>query len=70
MLYHKNLPGWERALRIALGAALIFYGTALAGSTLLMALALVSAAVVLITGFVGYCPVCSLAGRAPLKPRR
>jgi hypothetical protein len=70
MLYHKNLPGWERALRIALGAALIFYGIVVAGSTLLMALALVSAAVVLITGFVGFCPVCSLAGRAPVKPRR
>jgi hypothetical protein len=70
MLYHKNLPGWERGLRIALGAALIFYGIVLAGSTLLMALALGSAAVVLITGFVGFCPVCSLAGRAPVKPRR
>jgi hypothetical protein len=70
MLYHKNLPGWERALRIALGAALIFYGLVLAGSTLLMALALVSAAVVVITGFVGYCPICSLAGRSPVKPKR
>jgi len=70
MLYHKNLPGWERGLRIALGAALVFYGVALAGSTLLMALALASAAVVLITGFVGFCPVCSLAGRAPVKPKR
>jgi hypothetical protein len=70
MLYHKNLPGWERALRIALGAALIFYGIVVAGSTLLTALALVSAAVVLITGFIGFCPVCSLAGRAPVKPRR
>lgn len=63
MLYRKNLPVWERWLRVILGLALIAYPI-LAGPPLLFTvLALVSAAVVIVTGFIGFCPACAMVGR-------
>lgn len=63
MLYSKNLPVWERWLRVALGIALIGYGVLGAGSLLLTTVAVSSAVVVIVTGFIGFCPACALVGR-------
>ena len=68
MLYRKNLPNWERWLRVLVGVGLITYGLLGAPSLVITALALVSAVVVLATGFVGYCPACALAGRRFIQP--
>ena len=68
MLYRKNLPNWERWLRVIAGMTLVIYGLLGAPSVLIAALALVSAGVVLVTGFVGYCPACALAGRTFVQP--
>lgn len=68
MLYQKNLPVWERWLRVLGGVALVAYGLLAAPSLLIAVLAYVSAAVVIITGFVGYCPACALVGRKPIEP--
>ena len=68
MLYRKNLPNWERWLRVIAGMTLVIYGLLGAPSGLIAALALVSAVVVLVTGFVGYCPACALAGRTFVQP--
>ena len=63
MWYAKNLPGWERALRVAAGVAMLAGGLIalpeLTAGYLLAAAGLVAA----LTGFVGFCPMCALAGR-------
>jgi hypothetical protein len=61
MLYLKtNLPGWERALRVALGVivAVMAFQFALGnwigvGTGLMLA----------VTGFAGFCPMCAMVGR-------
>ena len=67
MMYRKNLPQWERWVRVVLGIALIAYGLLAAPSLPVTALALVSATMVLVTGFIGYCPACAVAGRKILQ---
>lgn len=65
MLFRKNLPVWERALRSVGGLAMI------AGGLLAPQFAggpigyIISAAGVMtvLTGFVGYCPACAVVGR-------
>ena len=63
MLYRKNLPGWERAMRVIGGVVMIVYGLATAGY--LMAGA---GAVVIATGFFGFCPMCAMVGRRLPSP--
>ena len=62
MVYTKNLPGWERGLRLlaALGAA----GCAwhFHGSTVGLVFGIFAGSMAL-TAFVGFCPMCALAGR-------
>jgi hypothetical protein len=60
--YVKNVPGWERALRLVLGAvATAFALHSFAGPTgwLLAAIA----AGIAVTGLVGLCPMCAMVGR-------
>jgi DUF2892 family protein len=65
MLYTKNLAGWERILRsvagLAMGACGLL-GPGLAGTPVGYIIA-ASGVVTLLTGFVGYCPACAMAGR-------
>lgn len=69
MLYQKNLPGWERGIRVVAGAATGAYGAeGLRGAA--MAVALLVGAVLVATGFVGFCPACALAGRRLKNPDR
>ena len=61
--YAKNLPTWERAGRVMVGAVL-----GLAPLFVLMpvwgvAATLTTAAMTAVTGFVGFCPACYFAGR-------
>ena len=63
MLYHKNLPGWERVVRVAAGAAMIACGLlGLRGMPIGYLIACVGV-ITGVTGFVGFCPACALAGR-------
>lgn len=63
MIYQTNLPGWERGVRLFAGAAMIACGLigprGLPVGYLLACVGVVTA----ITGFVGFCPACALAGR-------
>lgn len=62
MIYVKNLPWWERLLRIGVGTAAAAYAV-LNGDSILgwsMAAGGVGAA---LTGLFGICPACALAGR-------
>ena len=66
MWYVKNLPSWERGLRLLAAAFMaacawhygpkpVGFGFALAGG------------VGALTAIVGYCPMCAMAGRRPNK---
>ncbi len=67
MLYTKNVPAFERLVRIVMGVAvavacvILFKGAllgyGLAGGGVMIAL----------TGFVGFCPMCAMAGRKLTK---
>lgn len=64
MFYFKrNLPTWERVTRILAGAAV---GAAVAGGLTTDSvtwLALATAATLVLTAFVGFCPACAMVGR-------
>lgn len=59
MFYVKNVPNWERVLRIvlALGGAAIAYHFGY-GIPVVAAIASFS-----LTGFFGFCPMCAMYGR-------
>ncbi len=63
MFYIKNVPVWERLIRAGIGIALIAYVLLGQPSLWLSALSLASAAFVIVTGFLGWCPMCALVGR-------
>lgn len=72
MLYPKNVPNWQRVIRIIIGLVLV--GTAVnlltqAGSVLLAIVLIAAALFLVVTGFVGWCPACALVGRRFKKGR-
>lgn len=62
MLYVKNLPMWERSLRIGLGTAAAAYAVLNIGGVLGWAIVAGGVGAAL-TGIFGFCPACALAGR-------
>ncbi|MEO8394858.1 MAG: DUF2892 domain-containing protein [Chloroflexota bacterium] len=66
MFYPKNVPQWERAIRVISGMILITLSviSLIGGNPPLLAIAgLVSAFFLVITGFIGWCPACAMIGR-------
>ncbi|MYM29329.1 Protein of unknown function [Duganella sacchari] len=62
MFYVKNVPGWERVLRVVLGLIVAAGALALLGGVWGTLLAL-SAAGIVASGLVGFCPMCAMVGR-------
>jgi hypothetical protein len=63
MFYVKNVPGWERVLRVIAGLAMIACGLlGLKGLPIGYLLA-GSGVLTMLTGFFGFCPMCAMAGR-------
>ena len=63
MFYVKNVPNWERILRliagvIALGFSVLNWGT----SSMAVGVG-VMGAVLAMTGLIGFCPMCTMVGR-------
>ena len=65
MIYRKNLPSWERMLRVVAGLLMMLGGLAVPGLAWTAAGWIVAASGVmaLATGFVGFCPACAMVGR-------
>lgn len=63
MFYVKNVPHWERALRIALGAMALLFAAMNWGTSNVAAGVGVMGAILALTGLVGFCPMCAMVGR-------
>ena len=64
MFYPKNVPNWERFIRVGIGIALIVVALLQQPFGLIGAIVLIVSGVAMIaTGFVGWCPACALVGR-------
>ena len=69
MIYVKNLPIWERTLRLGIGAVVAAYGFIELGGRWGW-IAVVVGTGLAATAVVGFCPACALAGRRLVKPAR
>ncbi len=63
MFFQKNLPVWERVIRVCMGVLAALLGWWAAPDPVFAWLAYGTAAVLAMTGFIGFCPMCALAGR-------
>lgn len=63
MFYAKNLPAWERTLRVVVGLAGLVYAALNLGTSPLAVGVGVTAATLAITGLFGFCPMCAMVGR-------
>jgi len=62
MFYVKNVPSWERVLRVVAGAVVAVLALLLLGGVGGVILA-ASAAGIALSGLVGFCPMCAMVGR-------
>ena len=62
MFYVKNLPSWERALRIIMGLMALGFAFMSWGSPISMGAGIIGA-MFAITGLFGFCPMCAMVGR-------
>ncbi len=69
MFYVKNVPTWERVLRVVAGLAAVAWGVAALGGLWGTVLAL-SAAGIVLSGLFGFCPACAMVGRKLDKARK
>lgn len=63
MFYRKNVPGWERALRVVVGLFTIAFGLLGMPASLFSYLIVATGLTALLTGFIGFCPMCAMVGR-------
>lgn len=68
MFYTKNLPMWERLLRILGGIGAIAYGWLEAPSTTVLVIASATGVTLILTSLFGFCPACAMVGRRPVGP--
>ena len=62
MFYVKNVPNWERVLRIVMGLMALGFAAMNWGQPMAMG-AGVMGAVLSMTGLIGFCPMCAMVGR-------
>ena len=64
MMYFKtNLPGWERAIRIAMGIMVAGLAYLYAPNFLMTWVGVAMGVMFAGTGFIGFCPMCAMVGR-------
>jgi hypothetical protein len=69
MFYVKNVPTWERVLRVLAGLAVVSWSVMALGG-LWGTVAALSAAGLVLSGLVGFCPACAMVGRKLDKARK
>lgn len=69
MFYVKNVPTWERVLRVMAGLAVAAWSVLALGGLWATVLAL-SAAGMVLSGLFGFCPACAMVGRKLDKARK
>ena len=62
MFYVKNLPVLERVIRIGAGSAVAIYAVVGLGGVLSWTMVVTGIGLAL-TGVIGFCPACAMAGR-------
>lgn len=62
MLYVKNVPVWERVVRVVAGLIALVFMVVNWGAPWMMG-AGVAGIMLSLTGLVGFCPMCALVGR-------
>jgi hypothetical protein len=63
MMFKRNVPGWERALRAACGAAVLVVAAVLPLAGWPMWAVAAGGAGLLVSAAMGFCPACAIAGR-------
>lgn len=63
MFYVKNVPGWERIIRIVMGLMALGYAVMNWGTSGLAVAMGVMGAMLAMTGLIGFCPMCAMVGR-------
>lgn len=63
MTYAKNVPNWERILRIVMGAMALLFALMNWGTSTWAVGAGLMGAVFAMTGLIGFCPMCAMVGR-------
>lgn len=63
MFYVKNVPNWERVLRVIVGLMSLSYAVMnWSGSSLAIGAGVIGAMLAM-TGLFGFCPMCAMVGR-------
>lgn len=62
MFYVKNVPNWERTLRVIMGLLALGFAFMRCGSPISMGAGIIGA-MLAITGLFGFCPMCAMVGR-------
>ncbi|WP_371412889.1 DUF2892 domain-containing protein [Thiomonas sp. X19] len=63
MFYVKNVPTWERVLRVVMGLMALGFAAIHWGGSPVAIGAGVMGAVLSMTGLFGFCPMCAMVGR-------
>ena len=71
MIYFKrNLPSWERAIRLLSGLVLAGLAVLFSTSPLMMWTGMAAGFSLVGTAIVGFCPMCAMVGRKPVADNR
>ena len=70
MFYRKNMGSKESWARVIGGALIVACSLTQIGLTLLGLVLAISGVLTALTGQVGFCPACAMAGRKPLEDPR
>lgn len=63
MFYVKNLPRWERVLRVIVGVMALAFAAMNWSLSGLAVAAGIMGAMLAMTGLIGFCPMCAMVGR-------
>lgn len=63
MFYTKNVPGWERVLRMVIGMAALAFAWMNWHVSAIATGAGIVGAMLAMSGLMGFCPACAMVGR-------